>query len=54
MNELLKKLQDIEQRIGCLIHIKNTENWGNLSVFKKDCEDLKAEFYEVDKQEFTR
>ena len=54
MNELLKKLQDIEQRIGCLIHIKNTENWGNLSVFKKDCEDLKAEFYEVDRQKFTR
>jgi len=53
MNELLKKLQDIEQRIGCLIHIKNTENWGNLSVFKKDCEDLKAVFYEVDRQEFT-
>jgi len=54
MNELLKKLQDIEQRIGCLIHIKNTENWGNLSVFKKDCEDLKAGFYEVDGQEFIR
>jgi len=54
MNELLKKLQDIEQRISCLIHIKNTENWGNLSVFKKDCEDLKAGFYEVDRQEFTR
>jgi len=54
MNELLKKLQDIEQRISCLIHIKNTENWGNLSVFKKDCEDLKARFYEVDRQEFTR
>ena len=54
MNELLKKLQDIEQRISCLIHIKNTENWGNLSVFKKDCEDLKAGFYEVNKQEFTR
>ncbi len=54
MNELLKKLQDIEQRISCLIHIKNTENWGNLSVFKKDCEDLKAEFYEVDRQKFTR
>ncbi len=54
MNELLKKLQDIEQRIDCLIHIKNTENWGNLSVFKKDCEDLKAGFYEVDRQKFTR
>ncbi len=54
MNELLKKLQDIEQRIGCLIHIKNTENWGNLSVFKKDCEELKAKFYEVEEQEFMR
>jgi acetyl-CoA carboxylase carboxyl transferase subunit beta len=52
MNELLKQLQDIEQRIGCLIQIKNTEDWGNISVFKKDCEDLKARRYEVDKQEF--
>ncbi len=54
MNELLKKLQNIEQRIGCLIHIKDTENWGNLSVFKKDCENLKKLLYEVDELEFTQ
>lgn len=53
MNELLKKLQDIEQRIGCLIHIKNTESWGNLSIFKKDCEELKGLLYEVNEQAFT-
>jgi acetyl-CoA carboxylase carboxyl transferase subunit beta len=53
MNELLKKLQDIEQRIGCLIQIKQTEDWGNISVFKKDCEDLKNRRYEVGTQEFS-
>ena len=53
MSELLKKLQDIEQRIGCLIHIKNTEDWGNLSVFKKDCEDLKNRRYELDEDELA-
>ncbi len=53
MNELLKKLQDIEQRIGCLIHIKNTDDWGNLSVFRTDCEKLKNRRYELESKEFA-
>ncbi|WP_457573316.1 acetyl-CoA carboxylase carboxyl transferase subunit alpha/beta [Desulfolithobacter sp.] len=48
MNDLLKKLQDIEQRISCLIHIKDTDNWGNLSVFRDECEQLKDSFYDMD------
>ncbi|BCO07904.1 hypothetical protein GF1_02800 [Desulfolithobacter dissulfuricans] len=48
MNDLLKKLQDIEQRISCLIHIKDTDNWGNLSVFRDECEQLKNSFYDMD------
>jgi len=53
MSELLKKLQNIEQRINCLIHIKDTEDWGNLSVFKKDCEELKSQRYELDEAELN-
>lgn len=54
MNELLKKLHNIEQRINCLVHIKDTENWGNLSVFKKDCENIKALIYETDEEEVSQ
>lgn len=54
MNELLKRLQNIEQRINCLIHIKNTENWGNISVFRKDCENLKTQLYEVEEEKFIK
>jgi len=53
MNEPHKELQNIEQRIGCLIHIKDTEEWGNLSVFKKDCQDLKERIYDLDAKELA-
>ncbi|NOQ45238.1 MAG: acetyl-CoA carboxylase carboxyl transferase subunit alpha/beta [Desulfobulbaceae bacterium] len=52
MNDLLKKLKNIEQRIDRLIHIKDTENWGNLSVFKNDCEQLESSIYDIKDEEF--
>ena len=46
MNEQLKKLQKIEERINYLIQIKDFSNWGNLDGFKKCCERLKSTVYE--------
>ena len=34
MNEQLKQLQKIEERINYLIQIKDYSNWGNLDGFK--------------------
>ncbi len=53
MNDLIKQLQDIEQRIGYLIHIKDTENWGNLADFKSKAEQLKQSIYDLDAAEFS-
>ncbi len=52
MNDLIKQLQDIEQRIGYLIHIKDTENWGNLANFRKEAEQLKHSFYDLETADF--
>ena len=53
MNDLIKQLQDVEQRIGYLIHIKGTENWGNLADFKSKAEQLKQSIYDLDAAEFS-
>ncbi len=47
MNEQLKKLQKIEERINYLIQIKDFSNWGNLDGFKMSCEKLKNTVYEL-------
>ena len=51
MNELIKHLQDIDQRIGYLIHIKDTDNWGNLANFRIEAEQIKESIFDMDKTE---
>lgn len=46
MNEQLKQLQKIEERINYLLQIKDYNNWGNLEGFKKNCETLKSTVYD--------
>jgi len=46
MNELLKQLLKIEERINYLLQVKDYSNWGNLDGFKKNCDQLKANIYE--------
>ncbi len=54
MNDLIKQLQDIEKRIGYLIHIKDTDKWGNLSNFSDEIDQLKNAVFDLDKQEFSK
>ena len=54
MNDLIKHLQNIDQRIGYLIHIKNTENWGNLVNFRAEAEQLKHAVFDMDKTAFKK
>jgi acetyl-CoA carboxylase carboxyl transferase subunit beta len=53
MNDLAKRLKNIEQRIGYLIHIKNTSSWGNLSGFQADCEKLKKSLFDMQQERFS-
>lgn len=46
MKELQKKLHKLDDRISYLLQIKDYTNWGNLDVFKKTCEQLKANIYD--------
>jgi acetyl-CoA carboxylase carboxyl transferase subunit beta len=46
MNELLKQLLELEERISYLLQIKDYTNWGNLEGFKETCENLKQNIYE--------
>jgi acetyl-CoA carboxylase carboxyl transferase subunit beta len=52
MNDLIKQLQDVEQRIGYLIHIKDTDSWGNLTTFREEAEQLKQSVFDVDVEDF--
>ncbi len=52
MNELLKALQKIEERINYLIQIKDFTNWGNLFDFQKTCAELKQNPYEYHEEQF--
>jgi len=47
MKELLKQLVKIEERINYLLQIKDFSNWGNLDGFKKTCDYLKEEIYDL-------
>lgn len=53
MNDLAKRLKNIEQRIGYIAHIKNTDSWGNLSGFKADCEKLANSLFDLEKEEIS-
>jgi len=46
MNEQLKKLLKIEERINYLLQVKDYSNWGNLEGFKASCDNLKHTFYD--------
>ena len=52
MNDLIKHLQEIDQRIGYLIHIKDTDSWGNLNNFRAEAEQLKQSIFDMDKTRF--
>lgn len=53
MNELLKALQKIEERINYLIQIKDFTNWGNLFGFQETCAKLKQDPYECHEDQFA-
>ena len=53
MNDLAKRLKNIEQRIGYLANIKNTNSWGNLSGFQADCEKLTESLFDMDKEKLS-
>ncbi len=53
MKELQKKLRTLEERINYLIQIKDTANWGNLAGFKKNCQALRQNIYELGKEKLT-
>ncbi len=49
MNDLTKRLQKIEERIGYLIHIKDSDSWGNISGIRDDCEKLRKSLFDLDR-----
>ena len=53
MNEQLKQLQKLEERIDYLIQIKDYSNWGNLEGFKANCEQLKVTIYDYSAEEIA-
>ncbi|THB75841.1 MAG: acetyl-CoA carboxylase carboxyl transferase subunit alpha/beta [Desulfobulbaceae bacterium] len=50
MNEQLKELQKIEERINYLHQIKDYSNWGNLDGFKSSCEQLRQSIYDYSEE----
>ena len=53
MNTLTKRLQKLEQRLGYLVHIKNSTSWGNLTAFQAECENLKQSVFDISQEKFT-
>lgn len=53
MNEQLKRLQKIEERINYLIQIKAYSNWGNLEGFKAVCERLTQTVYDHHEEQIS-
>ncbi|RWX46734.1 acetyl-CoA carboxylase carboxyl transferase subunit beta, partial [Candidatus Electrothrix communis] len=53
MNDLIKQLQRVDQRIGYLIHIKDNSEWGNLAELQEKAEQLKSAVFDLDKAEFS-
>lgn len=51
MNELLKQVQKIEERISYLLQIKDFANWGNINDFKEKCENLKQTIYDYSEEQ---
>lgn len=53
MNDLIKQLQEIDRRIGYLIHIKDSDQWGNLAEFRRRAEQLRSSAFDVGRDEFS-
>lgn len=53
MNDLIKHLQELDQRIGYLIHIKDNDKWGNLADFREKAEQLKKSVFDLEKSAFS-
>ncbi|MCI5145926.1 MAG: hypothetical protein D3923_10455, partial [Candidatus Electrothrix sp. AR3] len=53
MNDLIKQLQETDQRISYLIHIKDTDKWGNLAEFRDKAAELKNSIFDLDRAEFS-
>jgi len=53
MNEQLKNLQKIEERIDYLIQIKDYSNWGNLEGFKTNCSHLRHTIYDYSEEQIA-
>ncbi len=53
MNEQLKNLLKIEQRINYLMQIKDFSNWGNLDGFKETSDRLKLTIYDHTEEQLT-
>ncbi|MCI5210787.1 MAG: acetyl-CoA carboxylase carboxyl transferase subunit alpha/beta, partial [Candidatus Electrothrix sp. ATG2] len=53
MNDLIKQLQRVDQRIGYLTHIKDSADWGNLADFQEKAEQLKHAVFDLEKADFS-
>ncbi|MBB5347245.1 acetyl-CoA carboxylase carboxyl transferase subunit alpha/beta [Desulfoprunum benzoelyticum] len=53
MNEQLKQLHKIDERINYLLQIKDFSNWGNLDGFKSTCDRLKQTVYDHTVEELS-
>ncbi len=53
MNDFIKQLSAIDDRINYLIHIKDSDSWGKLALLKDYCATVKSSIYDVDKDELV-
>ncbi|MCW5199103.1 acetyl-CoA carboxylase carboxyl transferase subunit alpha/beta, partial [Desulfobulbus sp. F3] len=53
MNDLIKQLQELDQRIGYLIHIKDSDSWGNVAEFRRKSEQLRTAVFDISRDEFA-
>lgn len=53
MNEELKSLQKLEERIDYLLQIKDYNNWGSIETFKAKCEEIKNSIYDLSLEEIA-
>ncbi|MDP3481490.1 MAG: acetyl-CoA carboxylase carboxyl transferase subunit alpha/beta, partial [Desulfoprunum sp.] len=53
MNEQLKQLHKIEERINYLLQVKDYTTWGNLDGFKSTCDRLKQTVYDHTVEELS-
>ncbi len=54
MNNLVKQLNSIDDRIDYLIHIKDSDTWGKLSLLKDYCATVRESIYDVAQEELAQ